>query len=94
MTCILRGKGALADSCNVTGIEVRTFAAGQTSDAARLILTYDDNKSANKQELAPASVIIKMSRQDIEGKIVNMLIFLWREVEFYLNFLAMVPEVC
>jgi hypothetical protein len=88
LTKVLRKSGAITTS-SVTVCTASPFSAGQTADSARVSLTYDKKEPGMEQ---PSSVVIKMSREDIEGKVINQLMGLWRECEFYLQYGSAVPK--
>ena len=67
----------------VKTISVTPFSAGQMSLTGRIDLTY----SASTVGIPPPSLIVKMTRQDIKGKALNMLVGLYRECECYSNLL-------
>jgi hypothetical protein len=82
--------GAIQNS-KVTKAVVVPFAAGQTSDCARVTLTYDRNETSNGVE-QPESIVVKMSREDTQGRVLNMMLGLWRECQFYAELSDMIPS--
>ena len=86
----LRKCGAIKNS-KVTEAVVTPFAAGQTSDSAKVTLTYDKDEQSKTIE-QPSSIVIKMSREDTEGRVLNMMLGLWRECNFYGTRSNMIPK--
>jgi hypothetical protein len=89
-TKILRDAKAISETCVVTAVESEQFKTGHTSDSARLKLSYSSSEAGMDQ---PRSIVIKMARDDIKGKVLNMIGCLWREAVFYRKFSGMIPAV-
>ena len=78
ITWVLREKGLLTDSQEVTAVAVHEFDAGKTGRSGRVTLTYSEPSAA-----APKSVVVKMSRTDFKGRFLNLVMFLSREAHFF-----------
>ena len=74
----------------VSHVDVHQFAAGQTGLCARLEIQYDDNQM-NNNDNAPTSLVVKMSRPDTIGKVMNMMARLYSECYVYMNTLKNIP---
>ena len=81
---VLRDNNYLSPSDGLSTVSVTPFSAGQMSRSARLDLQYtlSLSKSAGTHP-PPPTVIVKMTRQDIMGKVLNMLVGLYRECACY-----------
>ena len=78
LTNVLRQKNP--HCTNITHIQTRQFASGQTGICARLIIKYEDEINSG-----PNSIVVKMSRPDTLGKIMNMMARLYSECSMYRN---------
>ena len=65
---------------------MKEFEAGKTGRSARLSLTYSSDGGGIRAPNAPASVVVKMSRSDFHGVLINRVVKLYRECYFYQNF--------
>ena len=89
LTHILRQQSYLARHQFVAAVRVVQFSSGQMSNSARLELQYSDitcdstTPTSTGLVQAPPSFIVKMARQDIKGKALNMLVGLYRECDCY-----------
>jgi hypothetical protein len=89
LTNILIRQSHLSTNQYVESVNVVPFNSGQMSNSARLELTYNEiqttyTTSATSTAIAaPPTFIVKMARQDLKGKILNMLVGLYRECECY-----------
>ena len=94
LTTLLRERKRLPPSASVAGVTIKPFTSGQMSDAARISIIFSGQVDASLDP--PATLIVKMTRQDIQGKAINMLMGLYRECECYRSFLTQldlpVPE--
>ena len=68
----------------VKSIFVKPFDAGKTSKTVRISIEYDATqpKSINP----PSSLVCKMNREDIEGRVFNLVAGLYREASFYKSY--------
>ena len=94
LTRALRDARVIRQTGFVRRVTVEPFTAGQLSVTARVGLTYGDTeaetkRSAKGSHLGPPSLIIKMTRQDLIGKTVNMLVGLYRECHVYRDLLPL-----
>lgn len=88
LTFVLRSRGVLRPTARIESIAVHEFDAGKTSKSGRLSLRYAD-PSAAAAGGAPASMVLKMTRSDFEGRALNIIFKLYREGLFYS---ALAPE--
>ena len=94
LTRALRDARVIRQTGFVRRVTVEPFTAGQLSVTARVGLTYGDTEAETKRtakgsHLGPPSLIIKMTRQDLIGKTVNMLVGLYRECHVYRDLLPL-----
>lgn len=78
LTATLTEAGVLSGNQSVASFETKEFDVGKTSKSARVKLTYV-GESAD----LPASVVVKCTRLDVEGRILNLVLKLYREGLFY-----------
>lgn len=86
LTHVLRARGVLSGEQRVLAADVAELDAGKTSKSARVTLTYSEGVTA-----APTSFVLKMSRKDVQGVILNLIIKLYREGDFYSEMAAEFP---
>jgi hypothetical protein len=85
VTYLFRKQGILDARTTVTSVSIHEFKAGKTGRAARIMLDYSAACDA------PASVVVKLSREDFEGIFLNLTLKLYREGFFYKHFAQQVP---
>ena len=78
VTCILRGKGLLTAEQKAVSLKVTEFEAGKTGRCGRVEIEFD-----SKAVKAPPSIVVKMSRTDFQGRLINLAISLHREASFF-----------
>ena len=84
MTWLLREKKLLTASQEVVSVHVTEFEAGKTGKCGRVKLCYGGSDEASPPSAAaPASVVVKMSRQDFKGRFLNLVMSLSREAIFF-----------
>lgn len=66
----------------VKSLKIQPFDAGKTSKAVRIYINYVDEKKDHHLS-RPSSLVCKMSREDLEGRIFNLVAGLYREAKFY-----------
>lgn len=71
----------------ISKIAIQKIDAGQTGQAGRLTLEYANSADARAEKL-PQSMIIKMSRQDFLGSLLNTITRLYEECETYKTILC------
>jgi hypothetical protein len=81
MTWLLRDRQLLTEQ-KVVSVEITEFEAGKTGKCGRVKLTYD-TQQGDPPAGAPASVVIKMSREDFKGRFLNLVMSLSREAVFF-----------
>ena len=67
----------------VKSIFVKPFDAGKTSKTVRISIEYDATQS---KSVNPSSLVCKMNREDIEGRVFNLVAGLYREASFYKSY--------
>jgi hypothetical protein len=82
---VLRDNNYLSPSDGLSTVSVTPFTAGQMSRSARLDLQYKFSTLTSTTSIRspPPTLIVKMTRQDIMGKVLNMLVGLYRECACY-----------
>jgi thiamine kinase-like enzyme len=66
----------------IRSLKIKPFDAGKTSKAVRIYIEYNEQQSYERIS-RPSSLVCKMSREDIEGRVFNLVAGLYREAEFY-----------
>ena len=84
---VLYSAKVLKQSTKISKIAVQKIDAGQTGQAGRLTLEYTNSADAQAAQL-PNSMIIKMSRQDFLGSLLNTITRLYEECKTYKTILC------
>ena len=91
LTCVLQENGVLGAHTAVDSVSVTAIDAGQTGHCGVLRLEYS-NASLPASPL-PESMIIKMSRKDFAGTLLNVVVRLYRECHVYSDLLPSLKAV-
>ena len=86
VTYMLRSKGLLTAEQNAVSLKVTEFEAGKTGRCGRVEIEFD-----SKAVKAPPSIVVKMSRADFHGRLINLAISLHREASFFSEMAAESP---
>ena len=73
-------------NCKVTGFKTIPFENGVVGQTGRVFLTYN-----TENHLLPASIVIKLSRKDLVGRIINVNAQVYKEIFFYQAFAGSTP---
>lgn len=79
---------AISSKTTISKLTVQKIDAGQTEQTGRLELEYVDSSENNNISKPPPSMIIKMSRQDFLGSLLNITSRLYEECETYATILS------
>ena len=82
LEAVLQREHVLTPDQHISSVSVTEFEAGKTGRAARIVPTYWPASPA----AAPRSFVVKMSREDFVGRLLNLVLQLHRESYFYQQF--------
>ncbi len=85
---VLYSKNVISSKTKISKLTIQKIEAGQTGQTARLELEYLDSSENNNISKPPPSMIIKMSRQDFLGSLLNITSRLYQECETYATVLS------
>lgn len=84
ITSALVSSGVIAAGTVCCGVEATLFDAGKMSYNARLVLQWEPQSGTLEAEKRPpSSVVLKMTRTDLDGRMINHILHVYNEALFY-----------